>query len=154
MRTWASKSTAAFCACRRLPPLCARHASAICAPAVITGLSEYFGSCMIRPARFPRMRRSAPSRAASTSMPSNSRRSAVTLALPGSSRRMERAVSDLPEPLSPTMPSFSWPTVSETPRTASLIPLGVRKLTRRLSIRTSINSASGRAHHAARHPAD
>ncbi len=58
-------------------------------------------------------------------MLSKASRSASRRAVRGKRRRIARAVSDLPEPLSPTMPSFSWPSVSDTPRTASLTPVGV-----------------------------
>src|ERR1700722_8524117 len=72
------------------------------------------------------------------SMPSNSSLSAVVIAFDGSRRRIERAVSDLPEPDSPTMPSFAWPRVRETLRTASEKPEAVGNWIRRLRISTSI----------------
>ena len=61
-------------------------------------------------------------------MPSKASRAARTRAWGGSSRSRARAVSDLPEPLSPTMPSFSAPSVSDTPRTALLPTMRRRKL--------------------------
>src|SRR3546814_8866086 len=66
-------------------------------------------------------------------MPSNSRRFALTM--PGllTRRRMARPVIDLPEPDSPTMPSFSRPSEKETPRTASTSPLRDGKETCRRS---------------------
>ncbi len=86
-------------------------------------------------------------------MPSNCSLSAVITAFHGSSRRIDRAVSDLPDPDLPTMPSFSCPRVSETLRTASDSPVAVGNWTRRLSISTSISAASGRARRASRRPA-
>ena len=66
------------CGCRRDARARPRRSAA---PAVITGFSEYFGSCRIRPARLPRMRRIASSSARSTSMSSKVSLSAVITAL-------------------------------------------------------------------------
>ena len=52
-----------------------------------------------------------------------------------------RPTVDLPDPLSPTMPSFSRPTASDTPRTASTGPVRVAKATRRFS---TVSKAGGR----------
>ena len=58
-------------------------------------------------------------------MPSKIRRSALTTPGAGTSRSIARPTVDLPEPDSPTMPSFSRPSVNETPRTASITRAGV-----------------------------
>jgi hypothetical protein len=56
-----------------------------------------------------------------------------------SSRISERAVTLLPEPLSPTMPSVSpGPTVKETPSTARTAPASVRK-----TVWRSLTSSTG-----------
>ena len=53
------------------------------------------------------------------SMPSKSMRSAVIVAV-GSSFRSARPIVDLPDPLSPTIPSRSRPSGKETFRTACI----------------------------------
>src|SRR5436190_2640545 len=59
----------------------------------------------------------------------------------GLSRRMEFAVTDFPQPLSPTIasvsPSSTW---NETPSTARMTPWGVRKCVCRFSISSSAMS--------------
>src|SRR5262249_35227979 len=67
------------------------------------------------------------------SIPSNSRRRAVTRPGCGTKRRMARPVIDFPEPDSPTIPSFSRPTVKLTPRTASTVATRPGKRTQRSS---------------------
>ena len=68
--------------------------------------------------RRPRMPSISRSLAPRRSVPPKRMRSAVIRAV-GSSFSSARPIVDLPEPLSPTMPSFSRPTVNETSRTAS-----------------------------------
>ena len=87
-------------------------------PIRISGLSENFGSCRIIEIRLPRIVRICRSDAAIRSMPSKRSRLAVTWAAFGVSFRIERPVSDLPEPDSPTIPTFSRPIENEMPRTA------------------------------------
>ena len=87
-------------------------ASAIWPPTGITGFSENFGSCMtmaIRPPRICRIARSA----GGQEVDALERERAAPSTSPGGGtrRRMARPVIDLPEPDSPTMPSFSRPTV-------------------------------------------
>jgi hypothetical protein len=104
----------------RLP--CSRSASAICRPMRCSGLRLVIGSWKIMPAVRPRMFRSTPGEAVITSVPSSTTR--PDTAAPGGSRRSAaNAVSDLPEPLSPTSASVS-PRSSErdTPSTTALSP--------------------------------
>ena len=58
---------------------------------------------------------------------------AVTVPFGGVSFSSARPVCDLPEPDSPTMPTFSRPTWNDTPRTACTMRCGVRKRTCRSS---------------------
>ena len=107
--------------------------SAICLPMVITGLSEYFGSCKTMAMRPPRKARRSCAGAFRRSMPSNSSFLAVIFACGGVRPMMARPVWDLPEPDSPTMPRRSRPSSKLTPRTASTAPVRVGKVTRRSS---------------------
>ena len=84
--------------------------SSICSPTRITGLSEYFGSCSTMPMRPPRSSRHCARLALQQVDALELSRSAVTTACGGSSPMTARPTVDLPEPLSPTMPSFSRPT--------------------------------------------
>ena len=125
MRT--ASSTASVRRLASPPPTlaCARQASRIWRPTVMTGLSENLGSCMTMAMRRPRTARSVASSARRRSVPAKLRRSALTSPGDGTRRRMARPTVDLPEPDSPTMPSFSRPRVKETPRTASITRAGV-----------------------------
>src|ERR1700729_528559 len=71
-------------------------------------------------------------------------RSAVTVALRASNRMIESAVTDFPEPDSPTMPSVS-PASSpkESPLTAVTGPSSVRNVVRRLPTSRSRTTCSG-----------
>src|SRR5579885_329388 len=149
MRTCASISTAAARAARLDKPLWRRSGSATCSPAVITGLSANFGSCRMSPARRPRMAPRARGEAESTSISSKRSRFARSTALGGVRRRIARAVSDLPDPDSPTMPSVSAPMAKLTPRTAGAKPLGPGNPVWRSSISSCISSARFRIEHVA-----
>src|SRR5262249_24487556 len=62
------------------------------------------------------------------------------------SRRMEFAVTDLPQPLSPTIATVSpRSTTNETPSTARLTPSGVRKCVCRFSTSSSAIGAASKA---------
>src|SRR6185295_7064121 len=84
--------------------------------------------------RFPRMSDMARSGRLARLGPSRSRRAAVRAAWAGNRDMMASAVSDLPEPDSPTMhrvsPRSTW---KETPCTARSVPAGTGRLTRRSS---------------------
>ena len=84
---------------------CSVMASTIWSPQVKTGLSEVMGSWKIMDMRLPRVASTSLSERASTSV-SRSRMLPVTMR-PGRSmsRITERAVTDLPQPDSPTTPS-------------------------------------------------
>jgi hypothetical protein len=105
-------------AARRDSPSCTRGTSAIWSPTVNTGLRAVIGSWKIIATRAPRRAQLALGRVI-RSRPSNS------TWLPGSispggriRRRIESAVTDLPQPLSPTTPRVSpaW-TSNDTPST-------------------------------------
>ncbi len=81
--------------------------SAICAPIDRTGLSDVIGSCWINEICLPRISRISAGEAASRSLPSNRMPPDATRALIGSSRITEKAVTDLPQPDSPTSASVS-----------------------------------------------
>ena len=122
-----SISTARAHASRREAPACTRATSAIWSPTVNTGLSAVMGSWKIIAILLPRIRRISASLIVNRSRPS----SAMTL--PGSMRpggwirrSTLSAVTDLPHPDSPTMPSVSpASTCSETPSTARAMPAPV-----------------------------
>ena len=105
---------------------CAWIVSPICRPTRITGLSEAAGSWKIMPISLPRTRRISPR--ADRADRGRSSRSARRRSRPGSgtSRMMDRASIDLPQPDSPTMPTTSpRATAKETPSTASTRPRGL-----------------------------
>ena len=120
MPTSRSASTVRSQAARRPSPSCRRSPSATCSP---TGHTGFEGGQRVlkddadllaadRRASRARRRRSARGRAGGCS-------SARTAAADGSRRRTERAVSVLPQPLSPTRASVSpSATANETPSTA------------------------------------
>ena len=143
IRTADSSSRTRPRASRPRRPRWSRRLSAICSPTRITGLSEYFGSCSTMPIRPPRRSRHWARVALRRSIPSNSMRSAVTTAECGSSPMIARPTVDLPDPLSPTMPSFSRPTARDTPRTAATGPVRVAKATRRFSIVSTVGGRTG-----------
>src|SRR5688500_14433092 len=99
---------------------------------VITGLSEYFGSCITMAMRLPRISRHCCALRPSRLWPWNASLLAVTL--PGVRPRMARPVCDLPDPDSPTIASFSRPMAKLTSRTACTSPTGVLNLMFSLSI--------------------
>ncbi len=90
----------------RVTRRCSRTASAICLPIRVSGLRLVIGSWNTMPATPPRSRRSSPSPAPMTLCPSTTTRPAQA-APGGSSCSSDSAVSDLPEPLSPTSASVS-----------------------------------------------
>ncbi len=103
---------------------CSTSVSAICRPIVSTGLSEVIGSWKIIEIWLPRIARISASVSSSRFLPSNIRRPETIL--PGGeaiSRRIESAVTLLPQPDSPTTASVSpgW-TRKETPSTARTTP--------------------------------
>ena len=106
-----------------------RTDSAIWSPTVSTGLRLVIGSWKIMASRLPRSLRISPS-----SSRTRSRFSNVTLPFTvrasrgGKSRMIESAVTLLPQPDSPTMPSVSpGNTSNETPSTARVTPSTVKK---------------------------
>src|SRR5256884_7018804 len=108
-------------------PLWSRVGSETCHPTRYTGLSEVIGSWKIIAISRPRISRISYSLSLVRSWPLN-----ITLPLtilPGRCKRMTlRAVTDLPQPDSPTMPSVSPGVRSkETPSTAFTVPSLVEK---------------------------
>src|SRR5579863_175493 len=88
------------------------------------------------------MRRISASLFACRSSPSKKIRSAVTVALRARRRITESAVTDLPEPDSPTMPSVSpASSLNESPLTAVTRPSSVRNVVRRLPTSSSGTAA-------------
>ena len=82
--------------------------SAICVPTVSTGLRLVIGSWKIIEMRWPRRRFIASSLSVVSSSPSNLIEPAAMRPVSGGiRRRIESAVTDLPQPDSPTMPSVS-----------------------------------------------
>src|ERR1700687_2768424 len=81
-------------------------------------------------------------------VPSTTAALAVISAPFGVSRRIARPVCDLPEPDSPTMPTFSRPIVNEMPLTARVTPRPPRNETLRSSTWSS-GSAMTRIQHVA-----
>src|SRR5579872_1034027 len=113
---------------------CSCTASAICSPTVSTGLSEVIGSWKIIAMSLPRIFRISDSLFFS-------RLSPLKLISPpskrpggeGMRRMIESALTDLPLPDSPTIPSVEPFSIAyDSPLTARTIPSSVLKLTRRL----------------------
>ncbi len=140
-----------------LAPWCRRIDSAICSPTVNTGLREVIGSWKIIAISAPRIERivCALARTRSTCDPSSrtkSTRPEVMVAPPCSTRRIsDSAVTDLPEPDSPTIATVSpRPTRKETSRTAETIRSVLRNSTDKCS--TSSNGDASRPALAAAEP--
>ena len=117
-----------------------------------TGFSDDIGSWKIIEMSLPRNLRSSSSFSASTSRPSKVMLPATILPGSGTSRRMERAVIDFPDPDSPTMPTVSprltrksMPSTARTipPRTMNWV---LRPLTSRIAgiYRFSLGSSASR----------
>ena len=122
MPTWSSSSSVRVRAALRRRPRWVCSTSPICCSMVCTGLSEVIGSWKIIDTSLPRTSRSARASAASRSRPLN-RTLPDAVALGGSSRSTDRAVTDLPEPLSPTSATVSpGPMSNDTPSTAAAAP--------------------------------
>src|SRR3954471_1898519 len=106
-----------------------RTASAIWWPMVSTGFRLVIGSWKIMAMRLPRIARIAPSSRVSRSVPSKcTEPRTVRGSRGGKSRMIESAVTLLPQPDSPTMPSVSpGETSNDTPSTARVTPSSVKK---------------------------
>src|SRR5918994_2072660 len=128
MRTRPSSSTAMSMAAAHGVLRCRLIGSAICRPIVSDGLSELIGSWKIMAMRLPRIARISSSLNVRRFWPSNTTSPAEIL--PGGSgirRRIDIAVTLLPEPDSPTMASVSPAARSnETSSTALTMPRSVR----------------------------
>src|SRR5688572_17104254 len=137
MRTLRSISIACALACSLVTLLCLRIASAICSPTGNAGLSEVIGSWKIIETRSPRRSRSRCAEAFSRSSPSSSTSPpAMRPGGCGTRPMMESAVTLLPQPDSPTMPSVRPRCrLKSTPSTARTSPRSVAKCVR--SPRTS-----------------
>ena len=104
----------------RLP--CSDSASPTWRPMRCRGFRLVIGSWKIIPATRPRILRSASSDAVTMLVPSNAT-CPVGAEPGGSSRRIANAVSDLPDPLSPTSASVSpRSSVNDTPSTTAFAP--------------------------------
>ncbi len=86
---------------------CSANASRICCSTVMTGLSEYFGSCSTMPICEPHKRRRYSVGMVSMSWPSSAAVWPCNAPAGGNKPSSARPVSDFPEPDSPTMPSRS-----------------------------------------------
>src|SRR3954451_6829183 len=114
---------------------------------VSTGLRLVIGSWKIMLISLPRMSRIAASASFNRSVPRKRIEPAIFPGGSGISRRIEFAVTDLPQPLSPTTasvsPSRTW---NDTPSTARFTPSGVRKWVCRFSTsRSAISQRLGQA---------
>ena len=150
MRTCSSMRSASRFAAAKSLPWCSRIDSAICSPIVNTGLSDVIGSWKIIAISAPRMARIVAESARARSMRSpfarsNSSRPAVMRPPPCSTSRIsDSAVTDLPDPDSPTMATVSpRPTVNDTPRTAATTRSVVRNSTARPATASSAVEAEG-----------
>ncbi len=144
MPTRSSSSTACSQASFLDRSRCTRRAWARSRPTLKTGVSADIGSWKTMPMSLPRTRASAASSIAARSRPP-SRIRPPTRAVGGSRPRRARAVADLPEPDSPTMPRVRPGRRSKsTPRTASTGPCSEGKETRRSRTdRTGAGGAGG-----------
>src|SRR5438270_5069356 len=105
MRTRRSISTVCARASRAVTSRWRRMASAICSPTVNTGFGEVIGSWKIIDSLSPRRLRSRSSESFSRSSPSNSISPAAMRPGGGTNPMMLSAMTLLPQPDSPTMPS-------------------------------------------------
>ena len=116
---------------------CAAMASPSCSPMRMKGLSEVIGSWKIMPMRLPRSWRRVSGGASSMETPSKAILASApySVMLSGCRRTMLIAVTDLPEPDSPTSASVSpLFRLKLTPRTACTVSRSRRNLTSRLSM--------------------
>ena len=164
MRTRSSISNDRSRAARHDTPIWRTTFSAICVPTVSTGLRLVIGSWKIMEMRWPRRPFIASSPSVVSSSPSNLIEPAAMRPVSGGiRRRIESAVTDLPQPDSPTMPSVSPRARSnDTPSTARTTPSRVlnwvwRSRTSRMLPEAALTGASpgaDRAGRASRRPAD
>jgi hypothetical protein len=168
MPTRSSISTARSKACFLLMPSWMRAISPIWRPTVCTGFSAVSGSWKIMAISLPRTPRRCSSVIVSRSLPFHKISPSATSRV-GCRPRIDMAVTDFPEPDSPTMASTSpRATSNDTPSTARTKPSSVEKPARRSRIdsrtsfpvrvadgdearASSITSASGRVRRAVRH---
>src|SRR5216683_143462 len=147
MCTRRSISTARRSEVARSSCWCSISVSPICRPTVSTGLSDVIGSWKIIEMSLPRMRRIAASSRSSRSTPW--KRMAPETIRPGGvwmRRRIDSEVTDLPQPLSPTIANVSpSATEIETPSTARTTPSRVKKYVRRSSTSRSGFAAAAAA---------
>ena len=148
MRTRSSISPARSRAARHGTPRWRTTFSAICVPTVSTGLRLVIGSWKIIEMRWPRRRFIASSLSAVSSSPSKRiEPEAMRPVSLGIRRRMDSAVTDLPQPDSPTMPSVSPRASSnDTPSTARTTPSSVsnwvcRSRTSRIAFTAAVTSS-------------
>ena len=118
---------------------CSRSASSSWSPMRCSGESAVIGSWKTIPTAAPRILRSSRSGSVARSRPLKRMRPETSRpGGEGTSRRTDIAVTDLPQPDSPTSPSVSpGASESETPSTARNSPNEVSKETRRSSIRSA-----------------
>ncbi len=149
MRTRSSISRARSRAACHGSLKCRTTLSAICVPMVSTGLRLVIGSWKIIAIRLPRSARMSSFDNAVISSPAKRIEPSIRPVSGAISRRIDSAVTDLPQPDSPTMPSVSRGLRSnETPSTARTIPSTVKNCVRRsrtTSRLTSASRAAGRA---------
>ena len=107
MPTSSSIASAALAAAPRPCRRCVTSASMICAPTVISGLSEAVGSWKIIDMTSPRIAARPASSSGAMSRPSSTIAPERRRATGGSSPMMARAVRLLPQPLSPTSATVS-----------------------------------------------
>ncbi len=100
---------ARLCAVARSMPRCCSSVSVICRPMVRSGFNDVIGSWKIMPMSPPRISRISASESCMISRPA--KRISPRVMRPGSGsgmrRRIDSALTDLPEPLSPTMATVS-----------------------------------------------
>ena len=131
MPALASPSAARASASRRVIGRWRRMASTSWSPILWSGESAVMGSWKTMPTADPRIRRSASSGSVAMSCPSKAiAPEAMRPGGFGTSRKTLMAVTDLPQPDSPTSPSVSPASrCNDTPSTACTTPSGVSKTT-------------------------
>ncbi len=137
MWTRSSSSTTLALAALRETSMCSRTTSSIWWPIRSTGFSEVIGSWKTNEIWRPRTFRRRDPEAPSSSSPSK-RTLPVTVAVFGRRPRIESAVTLLPQPDSPTIPSTCLgSSVSDIRSTAWTVPSSVSKRTERSSTSSS-----------------
>ena len=158
MRTRSNRRSTSVSAWAWLMPRCRRSTSAIWNPIFSTGFRLVIGSWKIMPISPPRTSRIASSSRVSRSRPDRRTEPSMRLVPSCRSRMIDSAVTDLPEPDSPTMATVSPVSMAKSRlrTTGTSAPSTRKEVVRPSTLRTGSvivpPSVAGRPHRAGRRP--